>query len=357
MARLTWAGIAALGFILTLIFMDRRSFTVYCRERRSVRLNTSLRPPSLLLVKRLMTPADRQQRFGFTLIELLVTVAIIAILAALLLGAFSQAKAKAHNITCMGNLRQQALGWKMAVESDGGRLNNGLNYLSALKLDTREHYRQTAQGMWWADEWGFPAKASVCPAAPERLPKDRIAPALYQGEAAYPGAYNAAWSIVAPYADGCWWSLGPRKRVGSYQPNLWLAGCQSWYDVEPWVQECFRVEAEIGRPSETPSFADGITAWMDAGGKSGPRATDLPASNLASGVSPGMPWTMSAFSIPRHGSLPSKVSTNHPATAKLPGAINVAFYDGHVETAQLERLWSFYWHKDYVPPAKRPGLK
>ena len=42
---------------------------------------------------------------------------------------------------------------------------------------------------------------------------------------------------------------------------------------------------------------------------------------------------------------------------KLPGAINFAFYDGHVEQVQLERLWSLYWHKDYVAPEKRPGLK
>ena len=41
---------------------------------------------------------------------------------------------------------------------------------------------------------------------------------------------------------------------------------------------------------------------------------------------------------------------------RLPGAINVSFYDGHVETVKLERLWSLHWHKNYRPPAKRPGL-
>jgi prepilin-type processing-associated H-X9-DG protein len=41
---------------------------------------------------------------------------------------------------------------------------------------------------------------------------------------------------------------------------------------------------------------------------------------------------------------------------KLPGAINMSFYDGHVEQVKLDRLWSLDWHKDYVAPLKRPGL-
>jgi len=65
---------------------------------------------------------------------------------------------------------------------------------------------------------------------------------------------------------------------------------------------------------------------------------------------------MSMFTIPRHGSRPSRVPLNHLPAAKLPGAINVSFYDSHVEQVKLERLWQLYWHKGYVPPVKRPGL-
>ena len=40
----------------------------------------------------------------------------------------------------------------------------------------------------------------------------------------------------------------------------------------------------------------------------------------------------------------------------LASAVNVAFFDGHGELVKLDRLWQLYWHKDYQPPAKRPGL-
>lgn len=276
-----------------------------------------------------MTFTAPNVRSAFTLIELLVVIAIIAILASLLLPAMARAKSKAHNVGCMSNLRQIALNYKMHSESN----EDGLQGFADLAF-----WRTAGQN----------GQAWVCPAAPFRGIKGKEptnpnpgSTTNWQQGWGWIGTVDSAWSSMqtkGEYVDGVE-KTSTTGRHGSYGVNSWLGSGRP---------DGFLTEQSVVRPALTPLIADCISLTQ----LQPPLESDLPPTDLVNGAMNGM----GAFVIPRHGGRPSPIPSSHPTSARLPGAINLSFYDGSVSHTPLEKLWQLNWHRNWHAPDRRPGL-
>jgi len=253
--------------------------------------------------------------FAFTLVELLVVIAIIGILAALLLAAISQAKARALRIQCANNVRQLGLALQM-FKADH-------NYYPPF-LDPADH----TENRYWKNALGyeidihtntsfFPKGVWHCPAAsrPSNVIWNQNANVGYDDY-----GYNA-------------YGLGSLSSFKIPNSSLGLSEYRLPDSPTPRINE-----SEVVNPSEMFAIGD---AFFGS------------ASLIRDGVS--IFGRASDSVILAHGPFLDPESTKR-SYARHQGKANVVFCDGHVESPTLQFLFEdtsdaalVRWNRDHLP--------
>lgn len=223
---------------------------------------------------------------GFTLIELLVVIAIIAILAGMLVPAFSKAKSKASAAGCSNNLRQLHMCWQMYTDEHDDRMPANVA-MNEGDLGDRGAWSAEAsswlQGNAWSD------------ATPTNIQRGVLFP------------YNKSLSVYKCPADkSTVRDLGLLPRTRSVSMSIYMN-----FSPEPSEAShnlCWHKLGQIASPARAAVFVDENEKSIQQA------AFGINAPDRLTMFNSGL-WTWISFPATRHGN-----------------AGTLSFADGHVET-------------------------
>jgi prepilin-type N-terminal cleavage/methylation domain-containing protein/prepilin-type processing-associated H-X9-DG protein len=256
------------------------------------------------------------RRMGFTLIELLVVIAIIAILAAILFPVFAQAREKARAISCVSNLKQLGLAYRMYEDDYDEMVVPDYEYVGG----------QPAGHLLWYPDLMYPyVKNGAIFTCPDRTfiddgnPADSASP-FFDADRTWlpPGVGPGKQQLPFSYSANNSWSNA------SILPGDDPTHIGSWRGDTLGRYYPYATDAMFDQQAQYITFfdSDELQTWADA----------YPSAHSASDVE-GYDFLTSVNGVDQAQPASDQVGPNCYASVRKDhtGGFNAAFMDGHAK--------------------------